>query len=276
MSRAVLRSWAASCITVSWRNTASSNTVESNTRAVRAASTPVSATTSRTASKIRSGRPEARSRFRQYTSTVGSNPSSVSDRPAATFQAMLVRSSRNASRSDKPPQRLQHHHRGDHLTRDRRATPPGGEQIGEQRLGEQPAAVLGQEPLHRPRQPPGGRTARRRPTAPGPVRSIPAPHQSFRSRPKTRAPSHRIVQQRPRTGIRRTTRSHSEPRATPVPNPSAPNRPCPNPSTTVTASRVALDVTVGDTWFSNWERIERPRREAGRRASELAVEADQG
>ena len=72
-------------------------------RAVLPGSTPVSVTTARTASKIRSGRPETRNRFRHYTSTVGSNPSSVSDRPAATFQAMSMRSSSTTSRSDRPP-----------------------------------------------------------------------------------------------------------------------------------------------------------------------------
>jgi hypothetical protein len=74
-------------------------------------STPVCSTTWRTASKIRRGRSEARSRLRQYTSTVGWNPSSSNRSPQATSRRNAV----IASRSDKPLQRLQHHHRGDHL-----------------------------------------------------------------------------------------------------------------------------------------------------------------
>jgi hypothetical protein len=56
---------ATSWVTVSWVATASSRTVESSARRVLPVSTPVSATTVRTASKIRSGRAEAASRRRQ-------------------------------------------------------------------------------------------------------------------------------------------------------------------------------------------------------------------
>ena len=60
-------------------------TVESSTRRRRPASTPVASTTSRTASKTRRGRCERRIRLRQYTSTVGWNPSSSNRSPQATF-----------------------------------------------------------------------------------------------------------------------------------------------------------------------------------------------
>jgi hypothetical protein len=65
-------------------------------------STPVCSTTRRTASKIRRGRVQARSRARQYTSTVGWNPSSSRRSPQATFQAMSRRNALIASRSLKP------------------------------------------------------------------------------------------------------------------------------------------------------------------------------
>ncbi len=52
-------------VTVSWVATASSSSVESRARRVLPFSTPVASTTERTASKTRSGRSEARSRFRQ-------------------------------------------------------------------------------------------------------------------------------------------------------------------------------------------------------------------
>ena len=87
---------------MSWRCTASSSTVESSARRLRLAMTPDSFTTSRTASNIRSGRSEARSLLRQRTSTVGWKPSSSRARPAATFQAMEVRSISQASRSESP------------------------------------------------------------------------------------------------------------------------------------------------------------------------------
>ena len=55
-SRATRRIAAINWVTVSWVATASSSTVESNARRVFPVSTPVSAITARTASKIRFGR----------------------------------------------------------------------------------------------------------------------------------------------------------------------------------------------------------------------------
>ena len=46
-------------------------------------------------------------------------------------------------------QRLENHHRPNHRTRYRRAA-PRAEQIGEHLIGKQTAAVLSQEPVHRP------------------------------------------------------------------------------------------------------------------------------
>jgi hypothetical protein len=93
---------ATSWVTVSWVATASSSRVESSARRWRPASTPVWAITARTASKIRSGRSEARSLVRHKVSTVGWKPRSVRASPQATFQAMLQASCRVASRSDNP------------------------------------------------------------------------------------------------------------------------------------------------------------------------------
>jgi hypothetical protein len=45
---------------------------------------------------------------------------------------------------------LEHHRRGYHLGRHRRATATRREQIREQLVGEQTVAVLGQERMHRP------------------------------------------------------------------------------------------------------------------------------
>lgn len=53
-----------SWVTVSWVATASSSSVESKARRDLPLSTPVASTAARTASKIRSGRSEARSRAR--------------------------------------------------------------------------------------------------------------------------------------------------------------------------------------------------------------------
>ena len=101
-SRRTLRIAATSWVTVSWVATASSKMVESSTRRPRPLSTPVASTTWRTASKIRRGRAEARSRARQYTNTVGWKPSSSSRSPQATFQAISRRRALIASRSDRP------------------------------------------------------------------------------------------------------------------------------------------------------------------------------
>jgi hypothetical protein len=77
-----------SWVTVSWVATASSSSVESNARRCRPLRTPVWAITIRTAAKIRSGRPEARSLARHKVNTVGWKPWSVRASPQATFQAM--------------------------------------------------------------------------------------------------------------------------------------------------------------------------------------------
>jgi hypothetical protein len=87
---------------VSWRWTASSSTVESRARRVLLESTPEVLITSRTASKMRCGRFDARSLLRHNTSTVGWKASSPIPRPQATFQEMLVSSWRQASLSDSP------------------------------------------------------------------------------------------------------------------------------------------------------------------------------
>ena len=47
---------------------------------------------------------------------------------------------------------LQHHHRSDHLARHRRTAPTRPEQILEQLVTEQPATMLGQQRIHRPRR----------------------------------------------------------------------------------------------------------------------------
>ena len=58
-------------VTVSWVTTASSNTVESNTRLTRPDNTPDWSTTFLTASKIRSGASLRRSLARHKVNTVG-------------------------------------------------------------------------------------------------------------------------------------------------------------------------------------------------------------
>lgn len=50
-----------------------------------------------------------------------------------------------------PVQRLQHHHRGDHIRRDGRTPPPGAKQVRERLIRKQSLAILGQERKHRPR-----------------------------------------------------------------------------------------------------------------------------
>jgi hypothetical protein len=102
MSLRTRRICVASMVTVSWRATASSNTVESSTRRCLPAMTPVSAITARTTLKIRSGSSLARSLLRHKVSTVGWNASSVNASPAAAFQAMSVCNARQASRSERP------------------------------------------------------------------------------------------------------------------------------------------------------------------------------
>ena len=92
-----------SCLTVSRVATASSSSIESNARRCRPAKIPVWSITIRTASKVRSGRPEARSLPRHKVSTVGRKPWSVRASPPATFPAIVQASCRLASRSPNPP-----------------------------------------------------------------------------------------------------------------------------------------------------------------------------
>ncbi len=99
-SRATLRIAETSWVTVSWVATASAKMVESTARRRRPRSTPVSRTTLRTASLIRSGRAERAIRFRQYTSDDGSNPGSSSGTPAAAFHRTSNRAASAASRSE--------------------------------------------------------------------------------------------------------------------------------------------------------------------------------
>ena len=76
--------------------------MESSTRRWDPDTAPVAATSSRTASKTRSGAALARSRFRHNVSTVGWNAPSVKASPAAAFHATSVRSRAHAARSDRP------------------------------------------------------------------------------------------------------------------------------------------------------------------------------
>ena len=89
-------------MTVSWVATASNSTVESSARIVLFDSAPHSAATSRTASKIRSGHPLARSLWRHSVNTLASKPPSSMPSPAAAFQRTSQRSRSSASRSEHP------------------------------------------------------------------------------------------------------------------------------------------------------------------------------
>ncbi len=82
--------------------TASSRIVKSNARRVLAASTPVSGTTARTASKIRSGALDTPSRRRQYVNVVGWNAAAVTANPHAAFHRRSNVTASAASRSDNP------------------------------------------------------------------------------------------------------------------------------------------------------------------------------
>ena len=95
-----MRIWATSWVTVSCVATASSNSVESSARRFLRANTPVSATTARTALKIRSGSSLLRNRARHNVNTDGSNARSPNARPAAAFHRTSHRSRSIASRSE--------------------------------------------------------------------------------------------------------------------------------------------------------------------------------
>ena len=87
-------------MTVSWRATASSSTVESNARRCFPASTPVSSITSRTTSKMRCGRCEAASRRRQYVNVEEWNPAASTAYPHAAFHRRSNVTASTASRSE--------------------------------------------------------------------------------------------------------------------------------------------------------------------------------
>ena len=98
-TRATRRIAAINWVIVSWVATASARIVESTARRRRPFSTPVSSTTSLTASLIRCGRADLAIRRRQYTSVEGSNPSWPSGNPHAAFHR---RSQRAASAASAP------------------------------------------------------------------------------------------------------------------------------------------------------------------------------
>ena len=136
-------------VTVSWVATASSNTVESNTRLHRPDNTPVSATTARTASNTRSGAELFRSLALHKVNTVGWNPSSVNDKPAAAFQRISQRNRPIASRSDSPSNACNTNTVATTKSRYRRTTPTTA-QIPEQLIREHPQPVLSQKRVNRP------------------------------------------------------------------------------------------------------------------------------
>ena len=97
-----LRNCTRSIFTVDCLATASSSTVESNTRRCLPLTAPVAAIRSRTASKTRSGAPLTRSRLRHNTSTVEWKASSVTANPAAAFHPRSVCNREHASLSERP------------------------------------------------------------------------------------------------------------------------------------------------------------------------------
>ncbi len=120
-SRRTRRTAAISWVTVSWVATASSKHRPSPTPAGSCPSAPRSAAiTARTASKIRSGRSEARSRLPPHRQRRRVEPLMVDRQPARHLPPQIA-----AHRLHRLPvrevlQRLQHQHRGDHLGRHRR------------------------------------------------------------------------------------------------------------------------------------------------------------
>ena len=137
-------------VTVSWVATASSNTVESNTLLHRLDNTPVSATTARyrVEHPLR-GELLRRSLARHKVNTVGWNPSSVNDKPAAAFQRISQHNRPIASRSDSPSNACNTNTVATTKSRYRRTTPTT-EQIPEQPVGEHPPPMHSQKPVNRP------------------------------------------------------------------------------------------------------------------------------
>lgn len=91
-----------SCVTVSCLAAASSSTVESTARRRLPARTPVSVTTSNTASMIRWGRSLAARRLRQYVSVEAWNAAWVSPKPQAAFHRRSKVKASAVPRSDRP------------------------------------------------------------------------------------------------------------------------------------------------------------------------------
>ena len=150
-SRQTRRIAAISWVTVSWVATASSSTTESSARIALPCSTPVPATTDRTASKIRSGRPDAASRRRQYVS-VEMKPLMIQGQPARDLPPQVA-----AHRRDRVPvgqvmQGLQHQHRRRDLTRQARPPRRSREQVREQLRPEHLTPVPRQEREHAARR----------------------------------------------------------------------------------------------------------------------------
>ena len=77
--------------------------MESRARRFRPASTPVSAITSRTTSKIRCGRSEAASRRRQYVNVDGWNPGASIASPHAAFHLGTETSEQQAVQEAEAP-----------------------------------------------------------------------------------------------------------------------------------------------------------------------------
>ena len=85
-------------------------------------------------------------------------------------------------------ERLQHHHRRDHISRDRRPTPTRGEQVGEQLVREQLAAMISQERLDAALRHQLAAQRRRVQQLPSSDRSCPAPTQSSPAPPNREHP----------------------------------------------------------------------------------------
>ncbi len=178
-------------MTASWVVTASSRTVESSTRRVLPLITPVASTTARTASKIRSGDPLARSLFRHNVNTVGWNPSSVKRQTGRDLPSDVRRAAPGPRPGPMgPSERLEHHHRRDHIRRAPTAGPaPTGTGPRTTRRGNSARRCSARNPATDPPEP-DARTPRPRPTTQRSDRSCPAPCQRDRITSTTRAPRH--------------------------------------------------------------------------------------
>ena len=115
--------WATSCMIAPWRVTAPSSTVESRARRVLPAKMFVASITLRTAPKIRCGRSLDAQLVAPQRQHRRMKPSSVKDRPAATFHEIEFRNCATASRI-RQPSSARDHHRRDHVSRHRRTPRP--------------------------------------------------------------------------------------------------------------------------------------------------------